>query len=94
MESRILTANQVIAYSQLLVAVHAGLKVRILWGNDQLVEGTLRHLTQRKDDSGYLHGGTDVRDAWVRITTKQGYEVWYLFTELVQAHQDGALAFG
>jgi hypothetical protein len=95
MSTRILTVQQALVIGEVITAVAAGQKVTVMPSGDreQRIVGTLRHLSPANGSAAHFGNG-DVRDAWVRITTVQGFETWIRLTELVQAVSDSEAALG
>lgn len=88
--SRYLNAHQVLTLAEIVQAVHGGKKVRWYDGPTEM-RGTLRGFTPV--NSGAHFSGTDIRDASIRITLKQGHDVWLSVVEVQVMRGDGAIAF-
>lgn len=90
--ARYLSAHQVLTLAEIVTAVHEGRRVRTLGDTpDGITEGTLRGFTPQ--GSGAHFSGGDIRDASIRITTKQGGDVWVSVVEAMVLRGDGAFAF-
>jgi len=57
-----------------------------------ILTGTLRHVVRSPDDYSFIVGGTDVRDAFVRVTLTSGLDTALPVTRVVELIEDGAFA--
>lgn len=57
-----------------------------------ILTGTLRHVVTAPDDFNFVRSGTDVRDAFVRITLTSGVEAALPVTRIVELMDEGAFA--
>lgn len=71
----VLTTTQVRELSRLLAAVEDEAPIKWMDADECLRYGTIRHLAAGESDLHNPSSGTDVRDAWVRVTTRTGGEL-------------------
>lgn len=57
-----------------------------------ILTGTLRHVVRSPDDYCFISNGTDVRDAFVRVTLTSGWDTALPVTQVVGLIEDGAFA--
>lgn len=57
-----------------------------------ILTGTLRHVVRSPDDYCFIGSGTDVRDAFVRVTLTSGFDTALPVTQVVGLIEDGAFA--
>ena len=57
-----------------------------------ILTGTLRHVVRSEDDYCFIGNGTDVRDAFVRITLTSGLDVALPVTKVVELIEEGGFA--
>ncbi len=88
-----LTAHDVLLLAKLVEAVHAGQRIRWVNSVGREFQGTLRHFTPQ-EDTGAHFAGTDIRQAWVRITLVQGHDVWRAVPYLALLLADGEASVG
>ncbi len=67
--------------AHLLHAAQGGWKVARLINGD-VITGTARHFVKDPDSAAFLSGTDDVRDAYLRVTTTQGMEVFWPISDL------------
>ena len=87
-----ITAEIVTNYAEVVQAIRRNSQVTILRDQNE-IQGVLRHVTSREGTAALLPAGGDLRSAWVRITTKQGPDVWVAFPELVQLRVEGSVTW-
>ena len=86
MTDRILTIPDLFALAAIGQAASGKDKVSRLVGDD-IIEGTARSIG---DDRGsFLAAGSDVRDAFLRVTTLAGWEAFWPVADLVEEHKVG-----
>ena len=91
-----LSPADVLHLADLIKAINHGDKITFFPGlggavdGAKTVTGTLRHLTNGKDDANHLTWGTDVRTAWVRITLNTGWDHWVPVAPLAAALASGS----
>ena len=84
-----ITVEIVTTYAEVVEAVRRHRYVAILNSDNGVeIKGRLRHITSGEGTAAYLPAGGDLRSAWVRITTRQGPDVWMSFLDLVQARAE------
>lgn len=87
-----LTATDCMAIAQIANAASRGDRVRRLIDNT-IVEGTMRHIVKSPDDYGFAGSDMDVRDAYVRVTTTNGFDVAWAVADLICPVLDGYCMF-
>lgn len=87
-----MTINEMFHIYEVVNAACEGAKVA--WANEDgdLHYGTARHIVKSPDDYGFTGPDMDVRDGYLRITTRTGMEVAYNVKELAQMHAEGRFA--
>lgn len=87
-----MTVSLLLHVHEVVIAASEGAKVA--WANEDgdLFYGTARHIVKSPDDYGFLPGNLDVRDGYLRITTKTGMETAINVLSLAQMHSEGRFA--
>lgn len=87
------TQNEVVRYAKVVEAVWARKRVRLLLPDGNILEGTLRAITPADENPNFLPPSGDLRTAWVRITTRGGWEKWVPFTDITTQVDAGGVSF-
>jgi hypothetical protein len=80
--------------AEVINAVQDRQKVRLLRSDGNILEGTLRAVTPAEDNPNFLPWDVPLDNAWVRVTSRGGWEVWVPFAELLNAVGEHTVAFG
>jgi hypothetical protein len=84
-----LTPSDVLALAAVVGAAQRNATVaRFFPDTGEITFGTARHLSHKRN-GGYLSLATDVRDAWLRVTTRQGFEIWWQVATLAREAASG-----
>lgn len=90
--NEILTITDALAIAEILRMAQAIAKVGWV-GDDGVVRyGTARHLVSSETMAGFLNHDQDVRTAYLRVTTEQGYDTTLLVSDLMPKITDGTFA--
>jgi agmatine/peptidylarginine deiminase len=87
-----ITVKIVTTYAEVVGAIMRNNRVTILCDQNE-IQGVLRHVTCGDGTVALLPTGGDLRSAWVRITTRQGPDVWVAFPELVRLWDEALATF-
>lgn len=94
--TEILTISDAIYLNQVIDA--ASQSAKVAWVNDEDAEagdvryGTARHIVQGPDDIGFLRNDQDVRNGYLRITSRTGMEVFLPVRDLMRMAAEGRFA--
>jgi hypothetical protein len=99
-----LTKATTLALAVIIEAAAREARVRRLTEDNEVTEGTARHLVTGSgtdwctgdgdDGTDWSPGdGDDLRDCYLRVTTTGGWEAWWPVSELIELVHTGALAF-
>lgn len=85
-----LTVSDAIALSDVLSAAQQSCKVAWLDDQGEVRYGTARSLVRSEVDFTFTDRGQDVRDTYLWVTTREGFEVALSVRELMSKVPDGA----
>jgi hypothetical protein len=86
MTDRILSVHDAYALGRIIEACWRSQKVaRLMDGSGDIIEGTARSIGDQR--SNFIGAGEDVRDAYLRVTTTHGWEVFWPITDLIRDFQ-------
>jgi hypothetical protein len=74
MSDQPLTENDAMNLSMIIAAARKGAKVAWVSDGGDSLYGHARHIVKSPDNFGFLNGDEDVRDGYLRITMKSGFE--------------------
>ena len=90
--NKVLSPGDAMNLGDLLTAIAAKKTIKWLAGNGDIVTGELRSLVTGKDNFAMMAWGTDVRDAWVWITSN-GFERTESVARLIELMEAGGCIF-
>lgn len=83
-----LTVSDLVALAAIVDAVQRNARVGWLMPNGDVATGTVRSLGDER--GGFIGSGEDVRDAFVRITTSSGWEVFAPIAKVAEQYAKSA----
>lgn len=88
---RYLSPRHVLSLAAVVGAVEKQARVRWATTGGEVMMGTVRGFTTL--DGGLTHSQSpDIRDSWIRITTAQGYDLWFQVEEIAGMYEEGAIS--
>jgi hypothetical protein len=84
-----LTIADVTALNELIVATTTTAKVALVTDDGSTLYGIARAITPASGSGNHIDRQTDLRDGWVWITTRTGFEVWHTVASLMEKYHDG-----
>jgi hypothetical protein len=85
-----LTMRDLVALEEVARAAQTNAKVRWLLQSGDIAEGTARSIGDERGN--FLSWGEDVRDGYLRITNKGGWDHFVPVTKLIELVQEGGFA--
>lgn len=90
--SEVLTVADIITLAAIIDTAQRNAKVAWQDEDGDLHYGIARHIVKSPDNFGFLGRNEDVRDGYLRITGKTGFEHALSIRALIQMHRDGTFA--
>jgi len=88
MTERVLTMIDLVLLEAVISTCEGNAKVARLV-NDNVVYGIARHVVRDPDSAAFLTSKDDVRDAYLRVTSREGFEYFWPIGELVEDQARG-----
>jgi hypothetical protein len=82
--SEILTAGTVLAIAEILGAI--GHRIALVNDDGDIVYGHARGITTGDGVAGFIGRGRDIRDGFLWVTTRNGFESWYPVRALIASY--------
>ena len=87
--TEILNIGDVLALAEVIEAASQTAKVAYIGIGGEVVYGTARHIVGNPDTVGFIRSDQDIREAYLRVTLKTGFEAFPTVAYLADAHKRG-----
>jgi hypothetical protein len=84
-----LTIADVTALNEIINAATTTAKVAWVNTDGDIRFGTARAITAAWGNSSYITSSHDIRDGYLRITSREGWENWLIVSDLMESYHDG-----